>query len=227
MNRRLRIALVLIALFILGAIVLWRISRSPPAWYRPPDALDTAVNELADRVEYRLVEEAQKVRPLHERWSLRVRENQINSWLATRLPKWLAHRGDTSWSQRAGTPQVRLEPGAISLAVPVLGGASARTVVARVHPDLVDDKLHITVDRVAVGKIALPGEPLSNLLTLIQPALPPDWEAPVTELAEALAEGQMIDPVIELADGRRVRLLAIRLDDGVLEFTAETIPPID
>lgn len=225
MRRRTRILLIAIVLLVVAGLVLWRVTMSPPSWYRPPDVRDAAVAELAEKVEFRLVEEAQKVRPKAEQWSLRVRENQINSWLAVRLPKWIAHHGDSDWASRAGTPQIRLEPGTISVAVPMLEGALSRTVVVSVQPHMNDGALQARLSRVALGGMSLPGEPLANLLRMAGPLIPKSVDSQkVTEILHLLDGQHPIDPVFKLSDGRRVRVLQLRIDDGLLEFTAETLP---
>jgi hypothetical protein len=224
MRRLLRIALVLLALLVIGGVVLWRVSRTPPSWYQPPDVRASAVNELAETVENRMVEQAQKVRPRAEQWSLRVRENQINAWLAARLPKWIANQGDADWPADRSAVQVRLEPGAISIAAPIERGPSARTVVARIHPTLEPGGLRLNLDRVAVGRIALPGEPLANLLRIVEPMFPASFDFDRARTLMAMLDGTtLVEPEMNLADGRRVRLMALRIDEGVLEFTAQTL----
>ena len=228
MKRLLRFALVLVALIAIGAFVLWRVSRTPPAWYQPPNVRDPAVNELAETVENRMVELAQKVRPRAEQWSLRVRENQINAWLAARLPKWIANQGDTEWAADRIPVQVRLESGAISMAAAVERGQSARTVVARIQPTLEPGGLRLKLDSVALGRIALPGEPLANLLRIVEPMLPASFDLDeARDILKVLDGSTLVEPEMNLADGRRVRLIALRIDDGVLEFTAETVGEYD
>jgi hypothetical protein len=224
MRRLFRIALVVLALLVVGGVVLWRVSRTPPAWYHPPDVRAPAVNELAETVENRMVEQAQKVRPRAEQWSLRIRENQVNAWLATRLPKWIANQGEAEWSANRGALQVRFEPGAISLAAPIERGSSSRTLVARVQPTLESTGLRLNLDRVALGRIALPGEPLANLLRIVEPMLPASFDFDRARALMNVLDGTtLVEPEINLADGRRVRLMALRIDEGVLEFTAQTL----
>jgi hypothetical protein len=224
MRRRTKFLLITTVLLGVAGLVLWRVTMTPPSWYRPPDVQDAAVADLAEQVEYRLVEQTQKVRPRAEQWSLRVRENQINSWLAVRLPKWIAHQGDADWASRVGTPQVRLEPGVISVAVPLLEGALSRTVVVSAELQLTDGTLHARLSRVALGGMSLPGERLANLLRIASPLIPRTINArEITSALQQLDGTNPIDPVFRLSDGRRVRMLQLRIDDGLLEFTAETL----
>lgn len=221
-----RLLLGLFIIVIACGFALWRLSRIAPSWYRPPDPHDHRIILLADTVEYRLVEEAQKARPAEQdRWTLRVHEGQINAWLSARLPKWIAHQGDAEWPEALGTPQVRIEPSGISLAVPMIQTDSARTLVARFKPAMSGDRLQLHVDRLALGRVGLPGEPLANLLQWLEKIAPQTLQSQqVQPVIELLAQRKPIDPQIELSDGRRVKLLELRLGDGWLDVSAVTLP---
>src|SRR5688500_13285802 len=156
MSRFRRIILALLILLATGVFVFWQLTRIDPAWYEPPDPTNQKVIALADQVEYGLLEHAQRIRPQQERWSIRLTQVQINSWLSARLPQWLAHRGE-QWPPQLGTVQVRLESEGISVAVPLIDNGSSRTIVARVKPVVSDGKLRLDVNQVAMGRIALPG----------------------------------------------------------------------
>jgi hypothetical protein len=193
-----------------------------PAWYAPPAAHDAAASELADRVEYGLIQQAQKVRePQEETWTLRIRQDQINAWLATRLRKWIEHEGG-SWPARLGTPQVEIDGGALSIAVPVLHNSSPRFIVARILPEIENQRLQLKLDRVALGRISLPGEPVANLLKLIGDASPRDTPQ-IENILGALEQRDAIDPRFRLSDGRRIELLKLRLGDGLIDITAKTL----
>jgi hypothetical protein len=217
--------LALVVLLALGAAAaLWQMSRVPPAWYRPPPRHDPKVAEFANQVEYRLVQEAQKIRePDHDVWTLRVREEQINAWLATRLQAWLEHEGQR-WPDQLGTPQTSIGREAISLALPLIGAARTRYVTAKITPVIENGELRLELHRVALGRVSLPGEPLANLLAAIADAAPQAMElSHVNTAVDWLRRREGIDPVIELADDRRLRILDLQLDDGWIDITAQTL----
>jgi hypothetical protein len=109
--------------------------------------------------------------------------------------------------------------------VPLLEGALTRTVVVSVAPQLADGVLHARLSRVALGGMTLPGEPLTNLLRIASPLIPRSISTQeITSALQQLDGTSPIEPVFKLSDGRRVRMLQLRIDDGLLEFTAETLP---
>lgn len=118
-------------LFLGGAVwIAVRIALAPPNWYAPPDVADSAARELGERVEYRLVEELQRVRPPAERWTLRLTDGQLNAWLASRLPAWWRTESGEDWPASVGAPQIRSEPNRVIVVIaadlPTLrAGASA------------------------------------------------------------------------------------------------------
>jgi hypothetical protein len=212
---------------VMAGSVVWRMTYLKPTWYTPPAADDRAAASLADRAEYRLVEEVQKVRPQQEeQWTLRVRESQINAWLATRLQAWLEHEQNGAWPAQLGTPQVHIQSTGISMAIPLLNatGKVSRIVVARMSPEMSDGALMLHIDRLALGRVILPGEPLTNLMRLLGQAAPQTSSEPqMLKALDILAGKRSINPIFKLADSRRVRLLNFHLDEGMVDFTARTI----
>lgn len=218
------------ALVVGGAIAVWQMTRIAPAWYAPPPVADPAIIELADRVEYRLVQEAQQIRPdENPPWTLRIREEQINAWLAARLRKWIEREQDGEWPEHLGVPQVQLSKQGISIAVPIQSDSSQRIIVARIHPAILSGRLTLELDQVAIGRLTIPGAPLSYLSqAILDPgttdadhAEQSDWPTQVLRLLDG---SESIEPILTLSDGRRVQLLDVHCDEGVIDLTARTLP---
>jgi len=219
------ILLALVAAIVVTVLVLWRLSWIAPAWYAPPDPKNQRIIALADTVEYRLVEEAQKIRaPESDHWTLRVEDSQINAWLSARLPKWVAHEEGLVWPAQLGTPQIRIQPEGISMALPIMQSGAARTVVARIRPEMFRGALQLQVDRVALGRVSLPGEPLTNLLERLTAAAPQLIDDPRTKSAlDLLSQSRNIDPILKLEDGRHIRLIGFTLGDGRIDLSVQTL----
>lgn len=218
------LAVLLLLVVLLGA-GLYGLTRTPPEWYRPPDPTDPQVAELADRVEFRLLEEFQKIREDPEPWRLRVREKHINIWLASRLRDWIDHQGNLHWPENFDMPQVRFEPDGISLAISIDGIGPAKVVVTRLRPRFEAEELYISIDQFSVGRLDLPGEPLLHITKLVnQFADDVTGADPLAQLLFRMLRGEeRIDPVLDLADSRRVRLTDLQLDDGSIVITARTL----
>ena len=227
-RRRLVSAVVVFAALGGAALFLWRMTYVAPTWYAPPDSHDQQVAALADKVEQRMLEEAQKIREQSDRWTLKVREPQINAWLAARLPQWIEHEQHGQWPEQFGTPQVKIDPQGISLALPLRTalGSRPRVIVARIRPQIIDGHLKLQIDRLALGRVILPGEPLANLLRTLEPAVPALAKDQKFRKALDIFSGQrMVDPVTRLADHRRLRLISFQLGDGWVDLTAQTLEP--
>lgn len=224
-----RVVIVALAFVCIAVFVLYRLSRMPPGWYDPP-ADTQQTRDFADRVEYRLVEEAQKIRPPDEQWTVRIRDEQINAWLAARLPQWVAREQDAQWPEFLGTPQVRLTESGIDVAVDIrsIGSegdvSSRRFVVVRIVPAVNEDGLTLRADRIGAGRLLLPGEPAAHISAVID-RLPSErvfGEQVVAFLKELTTDGHQLSSAIDLADDRHVQIVDLRLGEGLIDVTLQT-----
>lgn len=223
-------ALAILGLLALTAgVVLWRMTWLAPAWYQPADQADAQVAELAQAVENRLVEEAHRIRRDRPTWTLRIRSEQVNAWLSTRLSRWLVHEQDVHWPQGLGMPQVRITEEGIDLAIELSPEQSSRVVVLRVLPSMVDDRLKLTFEQLSLGRIAMRGYTLDDLIELAtERGIGDALQQPEAQwLLDTLAGRNSLDPVATLADNRRVRLQKITLNDDAMDLTLQTLPPED
>jgi uncharacterized protein YpmS len=207
-----------------GAYTAWRLSWQEPTWYHPPDPKDLRVVTLADDAEYAMLEQSQKIRPKTEPWTLRLTQQQMNAWLAARLPAWIEHDANLRWPEQIGTPQVLIESDGVSIAAPVMTHGVSRTVVARLKPAVAPDgRLSLKLTRISLGRVWLPGEPLGKLSDAVRDAAPEFLDSPrVKQTIEVLAGRRTLSPHLVLADGRRVTVTSVHLDDGALELVART-----
>jgi len=206
-----------LALLVL-ALIAWWLAGLAPTWYAPPDASDPAARGLGETAEYRLVEEFQKIRPEDEVWRLRIPEDAINAWLATRLPAWLEGQGEV-WPDAIGVPQVRIRPSGITVAVPTshLGGRHA--ILALAPAILGGDFAGTITGRIGRLPIPLPTSLLAGALAEVvedTDALP---------FLDAAWSSDPVPAAIPLVDGRIISLQSIQLDQHRLVLTATTLPP--
>ena len=224
--RRWCISIVLLLVIVAGGAWLWRCARSAPSWYATLDPNDQAVIGLADTVEKRLLEEFHKIRPDEDPWTVRVREHQLNAWLAARLPEWIAHEEDLDWPRELGAPQIHVEEDGINLAVEVTLDDHAQVITTRLTPQIIDGHVYLTVDRVGVGRIALPGEGAEKLLELIERIAPDGvFDESVADRFLGMLSGneEAAGSRISLSDGRLVELIEMHLSDGAIDLTGRTL----
>lgn len=223
---RIRLLLVIVVVALIGAIVLWRVLVSPPSWFAPPDVMAPVVRELADRVELRVLEVVHAEREEDEPWGVRVTDEQLNAWLAVKLRPWLVHEGITDWPEEIGVPQVHFNASGLHIGVDLRAGDHAGSVlVLRVQPSVEDEGLRLRLDRVQFGRLPLPGEAWRRLADLLRDHLAEDAAAgtDLERLLSLLRGEEAIDPTITLADGRRVRLVALRLGRNEAFLTCRTL----
>jgi len=215
-----RILVSLVAVVALAFAVVWRMTQLAPMWYDPPPATDDRSRALAEEVEYRLLEQVQKIRPAEEpSWTRRIQQSQINAWLASRLRPWIEHEHGGQWPDALGIPQVRVQEHRISLAIPVTEAGVTRVIVAGFVPELTERGLTLRLEHASLGRISLPGDPLIALTGRLSSLAPRAVDDPqVAAIIDVLAGRTAVDPVFELADGRRIRLLKLSLGDGVIDF---------
>ncbi len=225
-RRRVGIALTILVLTALGVggAILWHRSTIAPAWYAPPVAADPLVQQTAETVEYRLVEEAHRARPVDDPWAVRITEEQINAWLAARLPEWAAHQSGVAWPDTIGAPQVRVTDAALTLSLPFGAPDARRYAMAEFRPAVVDDRLRLRLERVGVGDMWLPGAPVRFVMGRIL-AVAPDAFAEDPDVIAAInviSGDDDLDAVLELADDRVVRVRRIGLEDGAAVLVCDT-----
>ena len=222
-TRRILVTLLLVTLVV--AVTLWRMTWMAPGWWAPPDPTDERAAALADGFEYGLIEQAHKLRPSGEPWRIEVTEHQVNAWLSGRLEAWIAHAHELHWPPQLGAGQVRFETGGISLGLELREASRSRFIVARIIPTIVNGELALSVDRVSLGRLWIPGGPVQSLLDRLDAAAPAGFlDDPKVQATIHLVSGELrIDPSLTLTDGRRVRLLDVECNKGTVTLRCETI----
>jgi len=225
-KRRWRILFLVFLLLLVGLAWVWGESRRAPAWYAPPDPRSVAVVEMAEQVEYGVVEHFHKIREDEEPWRMEVSDGQINAWLAARLPEWLAHEGSGAWPADVGLPQINIGENGIDIALEAPVGDTRQLLVSRLAPQIIDGRMRVEVNRVGVGRVAVPGAPAVSIMELIDRVVPAGAAEGdlMRQLADMLTGRDQMDTLVSLTDGRRVELLDMAFRDGVLELTNRTLP---
>lgn len=226
------------------------VQRSPD-WWRRVDAADPATIQSGQNVENglttlfhqeRATQETLVVAPpghgggdgldrvFSEEWRFSIKAVDANAWLNTRLPAWLTRREDLSaWPQEIRQIQVDFSDGLIHVGVEVEATPGfVRVLSADVRPQVREDgSLWAPAELVRIGTLPLPASVVlrtarqqANDLVPVSVRDTADadvlWEAFLGSAAVAR------EPVVRLADGRRIRILGLRAQHGVLEVRCRT-----
>lgn len=219
-------ALVLLAT--LGVVAVSWMTWIPPRWWSPPDAADTRVQEVAWAMERSLVEEAQRIRPPDEPWSIRLHESTINAWLSARLPEWVAHETAVEWPGDLVGSQVQFTPEGVDLAAAVRERGRTRIINLRVMPALEAGRLVLRPEHALVGSLPLPEAIVQSVLLTLRDAVgnePAIDAAAVDRAVEVLAGRSSIEAILPLVDDRRVEILDLHCGEGELVVKCRTMPP--
>ncbi|MDI9404681.1 MAG: hypothetical protein QM516_12480 [Limnohabitans sp.] len=211
LTKRLGCAVVLVACGAIAALTV--LALIPPA-ARPMLPNDAIAR--GEALEQALVAAVTKVRdPAGEAWAIAMDPADINAWLATRLPKWIAHDPSLAPFERATTVRISAADGALIVDAPV--GPEALGLVGTLRlPIALDDspdaKLMVDIGAARIGLLPVP---ISDA----------GWDAAGT-LAEELSrfETRYPDRRISLADGRLVEVRAISCEDGRIKIRFATLP---
>lgn len=204
---------------ILGASV-WSLARARPGWWSDLRPDDPQVRATARAVENGVINHLHHIRPPDAAWTVTLKTEDANAWLAVLFPRWLEQHGNAAALDAWTGWHVDFLPGRIRLAARSRDG---RYLAADVRPT-VDPQgaLRVIAERVRIGRLALPA-------SVVIDRLPDDarWLAPGDDPRGVLrgTAPALTDPSLRLADGRRVRLVRIEPKDGVLWITCRTEPP--
>jgi len=208
---RLGCAIVLIAFGAIAALAV--LALIPPAArpVLPRDAL-----ARGEALEQALVAAVTKVRdPAGETWAIAIDPADVNAWLATRLPKWIAHDPSLAPFERATTVRISAADGALIVDAPVGPEVLGLVGTLRLPLALEDSPDARLIVDIGAARIGLLPVPISDA----------GWEA-AGALADELArfEARYPERRFRLADGRFVEVRAISCEDGRIKIRFATLP---
>lgn len=247
---RARRALTAFGLLLAGLVTVlgvmgWSLARTSPGWWRHWGIARERTVERASVIENAMATQLFVVRPgaadwaegegpwRSEPWRVSLTDDDASAWLSGRLPAWLAAETDLpTWPEELSDLQIRFEPGRARLGVRLGEAAEARVVTATLEPVVEDDgSLWVKTTWVHVGRLPLPASWVlergrSEAESLISEELP-DEALVMAAIRHGFAmlagsAAASSDPVLELGDRRRVRLLDVRIGDGWAELTLQT-----
>lgn len=245
--RRIGVGAVFTLVVLVGAAALIgaALAQEPPSWWRVIDARDPALAAKAQLIENGAATQLTKIRAAGDGqavgppWTIALKAEDANAWLATRLGRWLESQDNAKvrWPKELGQVQVAFDDGMITLAASVhaggaKNGSQAQVLSASLRPDLrPDGSLWMPARQVGLGRLAMPAS------WMLSPA--GDAKMHVAEVPESIRAlpqtkdllkvlsgeiAAMRSATVKIGDGRRVRLLKLESRGGVLLITCQTLP---
>ncbi len=218
------LAALLFLAVIVVIVILWVMTMMTPAWYAPPAADDAPAAELAQKAEFGLVENMQKIREPGTIWKLRISDDAVNAWLAIRMAKWLAHEGHPPWPEYLGIPQIHTTPSGIIMAIELGSDAGASRIVGlQIEPEIsMEGTMRLVIVGGLLGRLPVPAPP-SSLLQMVRDAAT-DGDESSALAAEYLLDGVDFSALTPLVDGRRVQIDEVQLENGSFVLVVRTLP---
>lgn len=168
----------------------------------------------AERFEQRVINEGHRVRGLDESWELVIDEAGANEWLSTRLMDWMRSQvPPLSLGGGVGAVRVMFRAGVVYAAAELDRG---RIVTVGASP-IVDEqgRLVLSIRSASVGRLGLPAAWAARALS------PGSARAgPIRFDGDGMVVGE---PILRLADGRRVRVVGAETGEGSLVLRLKTL----
>jgi len=204
----------------------WWLSTLAPQWWNGAGLLPIDSIRRAEAVERGLTTVLYRDAAGGGAKTVELRSIDANSWLTQRLPKWLANRGDT-WPGGVSTPRVRFGQNIITIGVEVLSDNPAQQgrVVSIAFQPILDEtgSLRLVGADTRVGQAPLGGvaAELAGMLgspsnvkgTPLEALIEAGGGMVLREIVQGVRPA-MNPALIDLDDGRAVRLLSLSVGEG-------------
>lgn len=192
------------------------IELRPPAWWSPALSMSDALSRTGERFEQGCVSEIYRIRSEPGPWAIRLREEDVNAWLAARLPLWCEHVG----VERLGDVQVHFSADTVEVATMM---ADLPTIaVASFRPTVAGQWLQPNLGAVRLGRLPVPFLTEGTVKAVIETL--GTGEGDLRSVLLPMLRGESVDTTFELADRRRVRVRDIEVREGELLMELETLP---
>ena len=201
-------------------LAVWLLATGKPSYYRPVDPQDAVAREHAAQLEQSLASQATRVRPVEaETWQMQVDQDQVNQWLATRLPQWLANQGvDTAELGAFNNLMVGFVDGNVELAAEAraIGLDSVLRLIYQPRDNGPQQPMTLELTGIASGHLPLPKQTVLDQLVERTP------EPQRPQMIEARRMIEALDLSLPLQDGRLVSIVAMDFNETGVLLTCRT-----
>jgi hypothetical protein len=221
--------LVVAVLMALGGAWAWRLwKRVPAAWTRNQAFLAATDNatllEMADNLEKRLLAEltdpgldGTAAGNVNQPRTIHVSMQEVNAWLAVKLPTWAANRGAVLPPEMSGY-MVASEGQDLVVAFQYQSPRVTQVISVVIGLDIQPTgQAELSVRHVRGGELPLPPGTVVNQVKKAIAA-----RSAQNSDINAIIDGRPFDPLVDIDAARRLRLLGYRLDADGADVTIRT-----
>ena len=226
----------------LGWLLIASLLRAAPPWWRQVRVSEAQTQQIAQEVENSVVTLLHLSREgaasssgsdgrsegglwRSEPWGVSIPASDANAWINARLPRWLETSGsDLRLPPEFRDAQVEFDDGRVWIGVAYRGSeaeGTSRVLSAGFVPSFdASGMLGLRLERVSIGRLPISRGMLHEVVERLDAGSDPE----VLGAVRALLAGERVgvSPVLDLEDGRRVRITGLRARGGRLEVTCVT-----
>lgn len=198
----------------------WRQYNATPEYWQVIDHDDPMVRADAEAFEAHVTNELSQHMPSDETWRLELPSEQINRWLASRLPDWLANQ-DEQLPDGVNHPMVAIGPRQVVAAVEIRLGGQKKIISLSYEPSADDDGVVVLVaDRFRLGRLWLPAnEKLEEVIERFTADQPRAEREQIKAVWQTFSRLRM---EYDLGDGRMIKMKQLELSKRKALATLET-----
>ncbi len=212
---------VLIALVMLAIAVLVYLWYTPPSYWKPV-VVTEEVKQNAEMLEQDISSQLTAQRPYDQDWQLNVKPAQVNEWLATRLPQWLANQQlDAKASEFFHGAMVHVDDGNIELANNVNLGGTQQVVRLIYRPEKIAGETSARLNLISAmgGRVPIP---IETIIDQVSKRIPQNNPQAKARFEQAVAKLRSMPLDMPLGDGRDVRVTDLNLSGEAAQLTLQT-----
>lgn len=219
----------MIGIIFLIAAIGYGLTLRAPSWFQSKDRSQPEMRLVAQKLENRLITEAYRFRggptpgPAGSRrtgddWRIRVTEDEATAWLSVKLAEWLANR-DPPLRMPRELSELQAHFGSGRAAIAGLFDERVYTASAAIRTN--ESGLWVSGARAGVGSLTLPVSWGGTGLVGVDDSRTGGLIWRVFSGQEPLLPGG----TFRLEDGRRIRVIAVRVLTGAIEVECRTEVP--
>jgi len=196
-----------------------------PDWWKPADGTSSETIAVGESTENQVLSEMNRVQGRRDgsEWALELGEEEINAWLAARMPRWAANQFPGSFLAKGVTQaHVRLEEGGVirlgalvdfdmrggggGVAVGEDQRVQGISVVLVPKIDEADGRLRLVISGARIGRLPVPTGSVIGLVI-------DHFDVPNRELRDLL-EGRAVEAEVKRGKNRRMVLESVVVEQG-------------